>query len=291
MSETIECDEKDDLVKDVYAHFGLAYYHSECLLRGACFLHAFRDMPARNLVTRPIVEEKLAYAFSLTLGEVVRDLESFLSAAEVIELGDAVKKRNFLAHHFWFERIHLMYVPGGIQTLVDELNEYTEVFMRADANLSKKYTPTLESFGMTEEVVQASKERILSGEFEEPLPDRDELRAVGKKLGRVQRITHVWEATSHSAKPLIFEFDDGTLWQLSHIGLGPTHFRRVEDNWIEHPAVQPHLPADIIPRPKNAKHWEFDFMLRDGAKFWVRPNAQGGTFMWGVNTKVVRTVS
>lgn len=72
-------------------------------------------------------------------------------------------------------------------------------------------------------------------------------------------------------KPLIFEMQDGTLWQLCDAGLGWTSFEITEPNWVEHPAVKPYLPADITPRPKDANPWEYEFSLKDGAVLWVRP--------------------
>lgn len=65
----------DELVRELYARFGLAYYHSEVLHRGLCIILAMSALPRRDLITRPRVEEKLAQTFSLTLGEVVRELE------------------------------------------------------------------------------------------------------------------------------------------------------------------------------------------------------------------------
>jgi hypothetical protein len=64
----------DDLVRELYARFGLAYYHSEVLHRGLCIILAMSDLPRRDLITRLRVEERLARAFSMTLGEVITEL-------------------------------------------------------------------------------------------------------------------------------------------------------------------------------------------------------------------------
>ena len=65
----------DDLIREVYARFGLVYYLSECLHRELCMILAWSELPSRDLITRPRVEERLAYAFSLTLGDVAAKLE------------------------------------------------------------------------------------------------------------------------------------------------------------------------------------------------------------------------
>lgn len=51
---------------------------------------------------------------------------------------------------------------------------------------------------------------------------------------------------------------------------------------MEHPAVKPHLPADIVPRPEPTGPWEYEFALAHGAVLWVKPGRQKQTFRWGV---------
>ena len=90
----------DDLIREMYARFGLAYYQSECLHRGLCIILAWSGLPLRDLITRPRVEERLAQAFSLTLGDVAAKLEGMLPVELTGEIRQAVDTRNFLAHHF-----------------------------------------------------------------------------------------------------------------------------------------------------------------------------------------------
>src|SRR6266478_4591406 len=102
----IDDEPDDDLIREVYARFGLAYYQSECLHRELCMILAWSGLPAHDLITRPRVEERLAQAFSLTLGDVAVKLLGVLPAELNAELQEAVEARNFLAHQFWFERAH-----------------------------------------------------------------------------------------------------------------------------------------------------------------------------------------
>jgi hypothetical protein len=120
----------------------------------------------------------------------------------------------------------------------------------------------------------------------EPLPGKDVVKERKKKLNQKQRLVRVWELdSSDEGKPLIFEMQDGILWQLCDAGLGWTFFENTEPNWVEHPAVKPYLPADITPRPKNAKPWEYEFSLKSGAVLWVRPGKRPKTFQWGIRRK------
>jgi len=52
-------EQDDDLIREMYARFGLAYYQSECLHRGLCIILAWSGLPPRDLITRPRVEERL----------------------------------------------------------------------------------------------------------------------------------------------------------------------------------------------------------------------------------------
>lgn len=275
----------DDLTRELYARFGLAYYQSECLHRGLCMILAWSGLPSRDLITRPRVEERLAQAFSVTLGDVAAKLEGVLPAELSRELREAVDMRNFLAHHFWFERIHLMFSAENVRQLIAELDSYADLFHRLDARVSEWSEPKRQELGLTDEVLNASLSRILTGESDEPLPDRQTVRDLEKKLGRRQRLIRVWEFTlDDGRKPLIFELADGSLWQLSDVGLGWTRFQEVGPGWMEHPAIKSHLPADVLPRPKVAAPWDYEFTLANGAVLWVKPGRQKQTFTWGVRT-------
>lgn len=202
----------DDLIREVYARFGLAYYQSECLHRELCMILAWSGLPSRDLTTRPRVEERLAHACSLTLGDVAAKLEGVLPAELSGELREAVDKRNFLAHRFWFESAHLMFSVEDAHQLIAELDEYAELFDRLDTRVSEWSEPKRRELGLTEEVVQASLRRILAGESDEPLPDRQTVRELEKKLSRRRRLIRVGEFTSGDGrKPLIFELADGSL--------------------------------------------------------------------------------
>ncbi len=110
-------------VKEVYARFGLAYYLAEVLHRGLCNLYCVSQLPAGGPVTRPRVEEHLRTAFETTLGQLVKKLQHMLPPALVPELERAVERRNFIAHHFWYERSYMMRSARGIEDLVNELGE------------------------------------------------------------------------------------------------------------------------------------------------------------------------
>lgn len=283
-------DEPDhDLIREVYARFGLAYYQSECLHRGLCFVLVWTGLPSPDMITRPRVEERLTQAFSLTLGDVAAKLDHMLPSELVADVRIAVATRNFLAHHFWFERAHLMFTIKHVRNLIGELDGYAQMFDQLDGRLSEWSQPLRERLGLTGEILRASLEHILAGEPDDPLPDKQAVRELERKLGRRQRLIRVWQfSLEDGGRPLIFELADGSLWQLSDVGLGWTRFREMGAGWTEHPAIKPYLPAEILPRAQHTAPWDYEFALSNGAVLWVKPGLRKATFRWGVHAPTAR---
>ncbi|TKS58401.1 MAG: hypothetical protein EWM72_03067 [Nitrospira sp.] len=275
----------DELIHDLYATFGLAYYQSECLHRGLCIALTYLGLPPSDFLTGPRAEELLAQSFSLTLGEVAEKLDSILPAEWNTEIREAVERRNFLAHHFWFDRAHLMHNRDNVRRLIAELNAYADKFDKLDAQISEwpKLKEKQKQLGITDETLEDNLMKILAGEDEEPLPDKQTVRELERKLRKQQRLIRVWEpALEGGRRSLIFELADGTLWQLSDIGLGRTRFAEVGPGWKEHQKIKPYLPADIVPRPRSTTPWDYEFTLANGVAFWVKPGRRKRTFTWGL---------
>ncbi|TKB53547.1 MAG: hypothetical protein E8D50_07540 [Nitrospira sp.] len=275
----------DELIRDLYATFGLAYYQSECLHRGLCIAHAYLGLPQADFLTGPRVEELLAHSFSLTLGEVAEKLAGILPAHWNIEIRKAVEIRNFLAHHFWFDRAHLMHNTNNIRLLIAELQGYSDKFDKLDIQISEwsKLKEKQKQLGISDEALQDNLMKILAGEDEEPLPDKKTVRELEKKLRNKQRLIRVWEpALEGGSRSLIFELADGTLWQLSDIGLGQTRFEKVGRDWKENQTIRTHLPTDITPHPKCDSPWDYEFTLASNVVLWVKPGQKKKTFKWGL---------
>lgn len=130
------------LAKEMFASFGRAYYHSEVMCRGLAIFYAFRISQQNTGITRPSIEEKMAEAFSLTLGLVIAKVKPLVSIELQILLDNALEKRNFLAHAFWYERAHLMMKDDTVRELIIELGSYEDLFVLIDGKISalvKKY--------------------------------------------------------------------------------------------------------------------------------------------------------
>jgi hypothetical protein len=201
-----------ELRRDLFARFGLAYYNSECLHRELCIVSACSELPPPALITKPRVEELLSRAFSLTLGEVILKLEGVLPHELWKNAVAALDRRNFLAHHFWFERVHLMFNVRDTRKLIAELDDDIELFDKLDACVSEYSRSLLEGLGVTADMQADCLNRVIAGEDDEPLPDKQAIRELDRRLRGKQRLVRVWEFTLDGAgRPLIFELAEVAL--------------------------------------------------------------------------------
>lgn len=269
----------EELIKEVYARFGLAYYYSECLHRGLCHIYVFGSFLQPDDITRPRVEEKLAYAYSLTLGQVKDEIEGLIPGDLFRQLDEVVGKRNFLAHHFWFERCHLMFSRIGLKEIIEELGEYSDLFYRLDKVAEEYIMPKIRELGITDEMLQSCMEEIKSARPIESLPDK-------RKIKKQERIIKAWEfRLADGSKPLIFETDDGCFLQLCYVGLGWTYYDKIQPDWKENKIIRQYLPATINSRPKDFKPWRYEFEFARSAILWVRPGKRKRSFLWGIRIK------
>ncbi len=203
----------DELIRDLFAKFGRAYYHSECLHRELCIALACSELPPPALFTHPRVEELLSRAFSLTLGEVIVKLEGVLPHDVWKNALAAVDRRNFLAHHFWFERVHLMFNIETTRQLIAELDDDTQFFDKLDSRVSEYSKSVWERLGVTAEMQAESLSRVIAGEDDDPLPDKLAIKELNRRLRGKQRLIRVWNSNW-----MIVANRSSSSWQTDHSG-------------------------------------------------------------------------
>ena len=206
--------------------------------------------------TRERYEEKLSYAFTLTIGKIFEKVKNIIPEGMRPKVEEAIKKRNFLAHHFWYEKSHLMFSIENIQQLIEDLNDYATLFNEIDEILVKMFEPYVNKFdtefGINEEI-QKSLEKIKDGVPPEPLMKK-------RKLRKKEKIINVYIAPPNNT--LVFQADDSALLLLCDIGLGWSNLNKPESNWTINEKIQKYLPIEINPRPKIIEPWNYDFKLK-----------------------------
>jgi hypothetical protein len=269
---------KEELTKEIYAQFGLAYYFSECLHRSLCICYAVETFQRPQDITRPRLDEKLAEAFQLTLGQLIEKMRHLLPPEIQNRVELALGKRNYLAHHFWFKRCDLMFSEEGLLELIRELPQMTDLFSELDRLIEEHLWPKLQTVGITEELIQSSREKIITGE-------PDEISTPPRKLKKQERIIRIWDVKAQqNLSALIFEADDGCFWQLCDLGLGWTKFKTRDANWSVNQNIQQYLPATFNSRPAATEPWNYEFSLAKGAILWVKREAGEKHYVWGIKT-------
>jgi hypothetical protein len=271
-------DPLNELIREVYAQFGLAYYFSECLHRELCNVYALLTFKDSKDATSPRIEEKLAYSFSLTLGQVIRETKNIFPSELHQRLTSALEKRNYLAHRFWFERIHLMYSESGLIEIHQELLGLSNLFSSLDEEISRYLKSKQEAFGITDDLIEQSLDELLAGEaIDPPISQR--------RFRKRERIVRVWDVeVSEGLIAQIFESEDGCLWQFCDVGLGWTHFEKPEVSWKINETIQIYLPANVKPRPTTSEPWNYEFVLTKGTVLWVKRGKREQSYSWGLKT-------
>jgi hypothetical protein len=267
---------QEELIKEVFAQFGAAYYQSEVLHRGLCNIYALATFDKADDITRPRTEEKLAVAFSLTLGQMVEKTKELFPSDLQQRLEVALDKRKYLAHHFWFKRSPLMFSEQGLLELRQELLELTDLFSELDEAITEYFKPKLQAMGLTDELIQESFDKLIAGEPDEPLISQ-------RLLKKQERIVRAWDVkVGDNLIAQIFETEDGCLWQFCDVGLGWTRFEKPAPDWAINERLQKYLPANINPRPPIAEPWNYQFNLAKGAVLWVKRGKREKSYTWGI---------
>jgi hypothetical protein len=109
---------RDELVKEVYAHYGLAMYLSQVLEHGIVNALIFIDFVPSNMhkykhrtLWEKHLDEFSAQHFKTTLGKMINNLKKHIAIEADFEemLTKALETRNYLAHHIIF-KIKLKYL-------------------------------------------------------------------------------------------------------------------------------------------------------------------------------------
>jgi hypothetical protein len=214
------------------------------------------------------VEERLRLAGEMTLGPLAKEATRFLPEGFGERLSGAVARRNFLAHEFWYERLHLMMSAEGMGRLIDELGGDVDLFSVLDRDLAAILSQHRRSLGISDEQVEAHIAEF-SVAPPEPLPNR-------RLPSREEAIDGAWLVPSGTqGSHLVLRSRDGDLWQLCEVGLGWSFCRGPHSSWPVFEPLAKALPATVRARPKVERPWSYVLEFSTGVEVVVAPWAEG----------------
>ena len=173
----------DEHTKEVFAHFGLAYYLSgvfEAAITNALlqldFLAEQRAEVIRNgphTFDRTIFEQEfdafMERHYAKTLGNLIKrvyelaDMDNPLKEA----IAAAKSRRDFLAHHFF--RIHAEDFARrkGRDKMLEELKAAQGTFESVDKQIDAYMKPIMTQLGMKPEVIEAYTDRYILAAYDD----------------------------------------------------------------------------------------------------------------------------
>ncbi len=157
--------------KEVYACFGRAVYHAQVLETGlinALVTIDFIPSNVSHFKAKTDWSDKLDAFFdqhtALTMGNLIRALRKVASIPDDLEaaLKIALEKRKFLVHHYFREKVLLFTTERGRDQMIEDFNQYVDVFISADRWLDSIIEPINARYDITPEKVDAMFNELIT---------------------------------------------------------------------------------------------------------------------------------
>ena len=149
--------------REVFSRYGLALYHVQCVEKSlSILLSSVFNMDF--LSSTPDVREKFFnQAFSMTLGQLINRLKQRITIHSEIQkdLLEALRKRNWLAHDYFYERSGELLTRSGRTRIIEEITELSNFFNNLDIQLMGIVEKWSDKVGITTEVIDEGVRKLV----------------------------------------------------------------------------------------------------------------------------------
>lgn len=141
--------------REAFALYGLAMYHAQCFEKSLviivfiaynkkCFKSDFEQR-----------ENLFNDSFKKTAGQLLSKLKKMIRVSDDLEdvLVEAVKKRNWLTHNYFWENSLSIITTEGREKMINDLQELSNYFSKMDERMVEIYQKVFNKIGLTEDVV------------------------------------------------------------------------------------------------------------------------------------------
>ena len=156
-------DDESYQTREVFAHFGLAMYIAQGLERTLGIALATVYGPGSQKITRSQYDDLLESNFRKTLGRLITHIRETVELSEELErmLSEALEKRNWLAHNYFWDRAKTFMSKEGQHAMIEELKETVYFLTDVDSRFMEIIEQWGEKRGVTKEVLDRMMEELM----------------------------------------------------------------------------------------------------------------------------------
>ena len=132
-------DSESAQIRDVFAWFGAAVFQAQGLERQLAINLAAHYGTDPAIVTKADFDELLEMLFSKTLGSLTQSATDLpeITTSERNELEEALRKRNWLAHNYFWEKAIDFLSESGRASMIEELRDAAHQFEQLDRHFTR----------------------------------------------------------------------------------------------------------------------------------------------------------
>jgi len=157
-----QIDEESAQIRDVYAKFGLTMYVLQCLERQLAMALATQYGPGPDTITNTGYEQLLDNLFSKTFGNLVTRLRQSTTLPSDFEsrLLEARQLRNWLVHHYFWDRAGVFVSPTGRIRMIAELDEFSDRLNEIDGYFDSIVVGWAARHGIVSEALECNTKQL-----------------------------------------------------------------------------------------------------------------------------------
>jgi hypothetical protein len=154
---------EDEQCREVYAYFGVAAYFAQCFEKSLCNFLMYHNALTIGNVTQENAGEIARSIQKKTMGQLLKEIKPVVTfgdpAGEAL-VDEALKKRNFLLHDYFWDRAIEFMSPNGRAKMLTELMELLDLFQRADGLAKTLARAASKAAGVTDEWLKAEVDKM-----------------------------------------------------------------------------------------------------------------------------------
>lgn len=151
---------------ELFSLFGQVMFEAQALERGLAVVLGMVYGPSPEVTTRQEIRSLVESYFTKPLGHLNHLIAGLPEVPAPLRdrLQEGVKLRNFVAHHYFWDRSGQIMTTEGRNAMLDELREHRQFFSALDSEVFDVYKRWLLSKGVAADEIEAALKRARAPE-------------------------------------------------------------------------------------------------------------------------------